>query len=644
MKRPSPQAYSDNCRAALVQHSSRVILSVLFAILVVLCAARILNAQSQPVAEQQASPLHLEYHLSIPRPTTHLAEVEIVVSQFKTSELDFVLPAWAPGRYAIYDFAKNVQQFSAVRAQDHPLSWEKVDKQTWRVDTANTVGTVTVRYRVFGNDLTGSFSQIDSTHANLNGPSVFMYVAGHKPDPLTLTVNAPEQWKLISGFSESTSQRTFQVRNYDQLIDTPMEITADCSIDQFQDAGKTFIVAVHDFGEDSGGRSGLVDGLKKIVHTEMALMPEPDFQHYTFIFHFASDLSMGDGMEHLNSTEIMVRGSLASSLEEALETAAHEFLHVWNVKRLRPAALGPFDYTRENYTRSLWFAEGVTSYLAYLSLLRSGVWTRDQFLSHLADEVSTLESEPGRKLMSAESSSFNAWFYDRSPQMQETNFANSTISYYNKGLLLGLLLDLKIRSLTQGKKSLRDVLASMYQKFYEAPPAGYYGPGHGYEEKDIQEAAENVADTDLSSFFERYVRGTDLLPYDELLKPAGLRLRVEVAPDAPPSLGILVQPEATGVRIFAVVPGGAADRAGLSRDDILIAVDDQSLATEDLGSRLRAYQPGAKVPFTVERHGQRQIIYVTLGPPTPGQYLIEDLPDAAPEQIALRNSWLEGKN
>ena len=275
-------------------------------------------------------------------------------------------------------------------------------------------------------------------------------------------------------------------------------------------------------------------------------MPAPDFERYTFIFHFAPDISMGDGMEHLNSTQIIVRGSLSSSLDEALETAAHEFFHLWNVKRLRPAELGPFDYTREVYTPSLWFAEGVTTYVGYLSLLRSGLWTREKFLGRLCDEIRDLEEEPGRTLMSAESSSFHAWFYDRSPQMQETNFANSTISYYNKGALLGMLLDLEMLSRTQGAKSLLDVLSSLYHKFYETPPATYYGPGHGYNEQDILEAVNEVAGSDFTPFFESYVRGTAPLPYGRALGVAGLALRISVPEGSPPRIGITALPDDRG--------------------------------------------------------------------------------------------------
>jgi predicted metalloprotease with PDZ domain len=621
--------------------------------------------------------LDLQYYVRLPRPTTHIMDVEIDVAKVQEPALDFVMPAWAPGRYAIYDFAKNVQQFEATGKENQALPWAQVDKQTWRVTTGDAGGRFRVHYRVYANDLTGSFSQLDASHANLNGASVYMYVDAHKQDPLTLTIEGPSDWKVISGFSESTEQHTFPVPNYDVLVDTPVELSAECSLAEFQEREKTFRIAVHNYAQEqqesrpaaahsiqntldlaagkvqldealkpkvvagSGAMSKLVEGVKKIVDTEMDMMPAPDFQTYTFIFHFAPDISAGDGMEHLNSTEIIVKGELSDyTLAEALGDAAHEFFHAWNVKRLRPAVLGPFDYTRENYTTSLWFAEGVTSYYANLTLLRSGVWSEVEFLAALAGEIEGLETEPGRLIMSAESSSFHAWFYDRSPQMQQTNFANATISYYNKGLLLGMLLDLEIRGRTGGRKSLNDVLRLMYHRFCEAAPASYYGPGCGYEAKDILEEANAVSGSDFASFFERYVSGTEVLAYNPTLALAGLKLRVTTVTGAPPDLGVITDSVATGVRIAAVRPGGAADRAGLSRDDLLIAVDELSLATEELASRLRMYPPGAEVPFTVERHGRRQRITAKLDPPLATEYSIEQLPGATSEQVNIRNGWL----
>jgi predicted metalloprotease with PDZ domain len=596
-----------------------------------------------------AAPLSLRYHLILSRPSTHLMEVEIDVSGVASPTLDFIMPAWAPGRYAIYNFAKNVQQFEAVGAQGQALSWLNADKETWRVDTANAGGAVTVRYKVYADDLTGSFSQFDPTHASLNGAGIYMYVAGHKPDPVTLTIQPPSSWssgfKIIDGFSDSTTQANFQVPNYDRLIDTPIEICQECTISRFEDHGKTFRVAVHAYAglpeTNRAWTASLAQGLQKVVHSEMSMMPAPDFQEYTFIYYVTPFVSLGDGMEHLNSTEIVVRGIPDdAALSEALELGAHEFFHLWNVKRMRPAGLGPFDYTHEVYTRSLWFVEGVTDYYAFLNLYRAGIWSQQQLLQRLASEIRQLRQDPGRTMMSAESSSFDAWFYDRAPQMQQTNFANSTISYYNKGALLGMLFDLEIRERTGGKQSLDDVLRAMYRKFYDAPAATYYLPGKGYRESDILQAMNDVSGSDFTSFFNQYVRGTAALPCARVLAAAGLELSASPPANSPPSLGALTQLVENGYEVMAVRPGGPADRAGLSVGDILIDVDGLSLIPMGLETRLGMYPAGSKVPFMVQRYDQRIIKWVTLAPPTPNDYRISINPMATPQQLRIWEGWL----
>ncbi|MGH9395542.1 MAG: M61 family metallopeptidase [Terriglobia bacterium] len=607
------------------------------------------GSQTRAASGAASSPLSLEYRLLLLRPSTHLINVEISVKNVNERTLDFVMPAWAPGRYAIYNFAKGVQQFQAVGTRGQPLPWLNIDKQTWQVDARGAGGAVTACYRVYANTLTGSFAQFDASHANINGAGVYMYVAGHKRDPVTLVVETPAVWgndaKIYSGFSLSTSQNTFQSPNYDRLIDTPMEVSTHDVEREFKDHGKTFRVVVHALGEGDDTvaqwTSNLTSDLEKIVDSEMSMMPEPDFENYTFLVHVSPFITEGDGMEHLNSTEVIVRGVADSdAMAEAELDAAHEFFHLWNVKRLRPAALGPFDYTKEDYTRSLWFAEGFTQYYSYVNLYRSGIWNRQEFLDHLSGEIRTLQQEPGRLMMSAESSSFRAWFYDRSPQMQETNFVNSTISYYNKGALLGMLLDLEIRERTEGKKSLDDVMRAMYNKFYNAPPATYYLPGRGYTEEDILEALNAVSGTDFTDFFKRYVEGADELPYDRILAAAGLSLKISTGPDTAPSLGILGQSVDNGIRIMAVRPGKAADRAGLSRGDILISVDQLSLATVSLTDRLKMYPPGAVVPFTVQRLGKRITVQVKLDPPAARDYSLEENPGATAPEVQIRDGWL----
>lgn len=630
-------------------YKSSCILALVAAALAFAVQARA-QTPSQSATHPGAQPLRMVYHLELDRPSTHLVGVKIDVTGVTQSSLDFVMPAWAPGRYAIYNFAKNVQDFVTQGADGRPLPWRNTDKETWRVNTRSAGGMVVIRYQVYADTLTGSFSEFNTSHANIDGACIYMYVAGHKRDPVTLDVQTPGAWgagaKIYSGFSLSTSESTFHAPNYDRLIDTPMEISTEDLERQFTDHGKIFRVVVHCYGDGDETpkqwTKSLAADLKKIVHVEMQMMPAPDFKDYTFLVHVTPFIDEGDGMEHLNSTQIIVRGTPgAASLAEAELDAAHEFFHLWNVKRLRPLALGPFDYTKEDYTRSLWFAEGFTQYYSYVFLYRSGLWTQAELFNHLAAEARQLQQEPGRRLMSAESSSFHAWFYDRAPQMQNTNFANATISYYNKGALLAWLLDLDIREQTGGQKSLGDVMRAMYQKFYEAPAATYYLPGRGYTEHDILAALNAVSGSDFTDFFTRYVQGTDELPYNQVLASAGLKLNVSVPPGAVPSLGILGESVDNGIRVAAVRPGRAADRAGLSVGDTLIAVDQLSLATASLTARLKMYPPGAVVPFTVERLGERITVPVKLDPPVAGDYEIVENPDATQIQVGIRDGWLE---
>jgi predicted metalloprotease with PDZ domain len=601
-----------------------------------------------PAFAKSGVSIPLQYHLLLPRPNSHLVDVEIDAEDVQQPFLEFVMPAWSPGRYAIYNFAKNVQQFEANGSHGQTLPWINTDKDTWKIDTSTAGGTVRIHYRVFENDLSGTFAQFDPTHADINGASVYMYLAGHKRDPITLSILPPSEWKnvkIIDGFSDSTTQDTFQAPDYDRLIDTPVEVCTNCVMTNFRYQDKLFRVAVHSYGAGDENVSqwtdNLAQGLQKIVKAEMAMMPDPDFKKYTFLFHVSPFVSIGDGMEHLNSTSIVIRGVTGNeTLSQAFELAAHEFFHLWNVKRLRPVSLGPFDYTHEVYTQSLWFAEGVTTYYSYIALYRSGIWNQQELLDRLASEIRQLRNEPGRTMMSAESSSFHAWFYDGVPQFQKTNFANSTISYYNKGAILGMLLDLEIRERTGGQKSLDNVLSSMYKKFYEAPAATYYLPGRGYTDNDILQTVNEVSGSDFWPFFQKYIAGTEPLPYAKVLGDAGLELSVGAAPGTAPSIGAVTAPVENGYRIVEVRPGGPADQAGLGRGDILVEVDGLSLVPEGPEQMFKMYPAGSKVPFTVQRYGQRKMIWVTLDQAAPDSYKLEVNPSATPQQLHIWAGWL----
>ena len=514
----------------------------LLAFVSLLLCAGVAPAAATPDEAPLAS---INYHLTMPRPATHLFEVEIEVEMAKdatTDHLDFQMPRWSPGRYSVFNFAVNVQEFSAStlchKTSDcarAPLAVTRLDDQTWRVQRGNGAG-LSIAYKVFGDNLSGTFSQLNERHANFNGSSIFMYIVGHKPDPVRLRIDPPAGWRIINGWSVSPDQREWRFPNYDLLIDTPTEIAPDWTIEQFTLEGKTYRVVVHSLGAEGGRRRALVSEIERIVRAETRMWGAPEFDSYTFLIHFAADNESGDGMEHLTSTQIIAPGALADPgmLEEALDGVAHEFFHVWNVKRLRPVALGPWDFTRPLSTRSLWIAEGITNYYGHLMQRRAGIWTEAQVLKRFAQQITGVENAPGSRLMSAEESSISAPFLDGATHTQRTNLDNSSVNYYPKGEVLGLVLDLLIRSKTDGRASLDDVMRRMYQKFYvESPNDSYYLRGRGYTNEDFERVASEVAGADLTDFFKRYVRGVETPPYDEALATVGLRLVREAARSTP---------------------------------------------------------------------------------------------------------------
>jgi predicted metalloprotease with PDZ domain len=498
-----------------------------FSLLVLLCTA----------AAAQDERYNISYQLSMSNPASHLFEVSMTVEPPKGAEaIDFQMPRWSPGRYAVFDFAKNVQEVRAETLcppsgscpQGSVLPVTRLDTQTWRVFPQSAVSKgVTLTYKVFANDLSGTFSQLDARHANFNGGSIFMYVVGHKQDPVRLLVNAPPNWRIINAASERADQREWQFPNYDILIDTPTEIAPDFTIDEFKVDGKTHRVMVHSFGEEKGQRAALVRDIERVVRAEFALMGTPDYDSYLFMMHFDPTAPRGDGMEHLASTQIISTRALGDKgvAEDALDTAAHEFFHVWNVKRLRPVELGPWDFTRPLNTRSLWIAEGLTNYYGGLMQRRAGIWADERFMRALAGAIGFVENAPGNHLISAEEASLIASFIDRTPHYQRTNLAETTVSYYSKGEVIGIVLDLLIRGKTGGRASLDDVMRRMYEEFYlKSPAATYYSRGRGYTGADFERTVSQVVGADMSDFFARHVRGTERLPYEEAFAYVGLRL------------------------------------------------------------------------------------------------------------------------
>ena len=490
-------------------------------------------------ADGAAPRFDIAYRVGIENPAEHLYDVRIDVAGALGDSIEMQLPVWSPGRYMRFDFARNVQQLAFTGADGAALRTQRVNGSLWRVYTAGQRA-VRAQYRVFANTLSGTFSVLDTAHANWNGASLFMYVVGHKPDPVRLHIDAPAGWHIIDGDARATDQADYDFENYDRLIDTPTEVAPAFMVDSFTVDGRLYRTMVHHNGAPPAGvRARFVADVQKIVRYENSVFAPPPLTMYTFLFNIG--YPGGDGMEHLYSTQIIDRRQWADTfaLLPGVGTAAHEYFHVWNVKRVRPLLLGPFDYTSERYQPSLWVAEGWTQYYGQVALVRAGVLPRSTLYPTIASLIRANLTAPGRKEVSARMASFEAPFWDGPNQAYANNGSQTFFSYYTKGAGIALYLDLLIRSRSNGTRSLDDAFRNLKRLSWEQPNASYYLQGRGYTEADVERAVSEAAGMDMHEWFERHVGGTDDMDYDQALAGAGLRLvrgydawRIEELPGA----------------------------------------------------------------------------------------------------------------
>lgn len=588
----------------------------------------------------------IAYSLGMSHPASHLFEVTMELTTPAGSvpaTIDLQMPMWQPGRYSVADFAENVQEFSAT-AGSQALSFRKTDSQTWQVQTKGN-RSFTISYKMYGNELSGTFAQLDVTHGNFTGGEIFMYVAGHKQDPVELQIHPPSGWHVINGRTDSPDQVSWRYPNYEMLIDNPTEVGSDWTMDEFSVSGKTFRVVVHSRAAEGSLKSILVRDIQKIVTAELAMWGTPEFDRYTFMIHFAADDKSYDGMEHLVSTQIIRGGVITdpTTYQATIETVAHEFFHAWNVKRLRPVELGPWDWTKPANTGSLWIAEGLTQYYGTMMMRRAGLWDDARTLRDLEGTISDVENAPGVKLMSAESASLAAPFLDAAVYRQETNFANTSVSYYTKGELIGLVLDLMIRERTDGRRSLDDVFKRMYDEFYvKSPNATYYLKGRGYTQEDFVRVLSDVAGTNMSNFYERYIRGVETLPYDEALAGAGLRLVRSQRGNS--SVGMMRDPnDRQNVRVGSLRAASAAQEAGLQEGDVLISIGGTRVTVENWNLLFGKYKQGDRIAIQVQRFRKTVDLTLELREPEMFNYRLEEVQGASAAARKLRTAWLTGQ-
>jgi predicted metalloprotease with PDZ domain len=586
----------------------------------------------------------IRYVLRFPAPQSHYAEVEARLPVGGSPAVELMMAVWTPGSYLVREYARHVEGLSAAGPDDRPLGLAKVRKNRWRVDTGGAEW-IKVVYRVYGRTLSVQGNFVDRSFALLNGAATFLTLAGFPPRPHEVALVLPPGWKTsVTGLPRAggNGPHRYVAADFDVLLDSPVY------------AGSP---AIHEFQVDSvphllvnEGEGGLWDGprsardVEAIVRAHKAFWGAIPYERYVF---FNLLVESGGGLEHANSTVLMASRWATRSRPSYLgwlNLVSHEFFHTWNVKRLRPVELGPFDYENEVYTPSLWVAEGITSYYDRLLVRRAGLCSVEEFLAgdpptpgsdgdKPTGDIERLQTTPGRLVQPLEASSLDAWikFYRR-----DENTPNSGVSYYVKGAVVAFLLDARIRRATDGKKSLDDVMRLAYER--------HSGP-RGFTAHQFRDLAGEVAGMDLSAWFRSALEGTDELDYSEALDWLGLRFAKDEKKGnsaKPPKawLGLATKNEDGRLMVTQVKRGTPGYDAGFNVSDEILALGDERITPDQWAKRMEFFRPGEQVSVLIARRDRLQRLDASFGQEPPRQWSLEINPEAIEAQKAHRKAWI----
>lgn len=577
---------------------------------------------------KEISPSIIHYYVAMPQPQTHLYEVSLLLQNCPSPILDLKFPVWTPGSYLVREYSKNLQDFT-VSCNDEPLQVCKISKNHWQVDTKDitNVSVVTIKYRIFAAELSVRTNHLDSTHGYFNGAGLFFRIPNYDKLPIDITIEAPrKQWRITTALPPVPGKtNTFRAADFDTLVDSPFEIGTH-EVYNFEVLGKPHELAI--WGKGNYQVERMITDIKRIIEVEAEMFGGLPYSRYIFLLHLFAQAY--GGLEHKDSCSLIYQRfgfRDKDKYERFLQLVAHEFFHLWNVKRIRPKALEVFNYDGENYTPSLWFCEGTTSYYDLLIPLRAGIYDATSYLSHLSQEITRYQNTPGRKVQPLSESSFDAWIKLYRP---DANSGNSQISYYLKGEMVSLLLDLMIRASHRNQKSFDNVLVKMWEQF------GF--DEIGFTPEQLQSVIESVAGKDLSDFFERYIDGLEDLPFNSFLEPFGLQLVGDNNEE--PFLGVRVSTENSREIIKFVEAGSPAQIAGIDAGDELLAIDGIKVGANGLAERLKDYQPNDSMQVTVFHQDQLNTHTVTLTYPIPTKYqlkLVDKLNSSQKENLI---GWL----
>ena len=605
MKRPAANTFAK-------RHSLRFALRHTF-YLVLLCAA--------------LSPCYAvtAYNISLSNPEQHLVQVQIILPE-GSAERELQLPVWN-ALYQIRDFSQYVNWVRAKDRAGKPLAIRLVNPSLWQITGAQE-GAV-LEYEIFADSPAPFGAQLNSRHAFFNLAEILMYPLDARNQPMLVRFDQlPQSWHIATPLT-TTADGRFSAETYDRLVDSPVEIGSFQESD-FDESSAHYRV-IFDAQPGDYDTEKITAMLHKIVVAATTWMNDRPFNNYMFIYHFPHGPA-GGGMEHSYSTAISLNADLIARAPEVLASiTAHEFFHLWNVKRIRPQTLEPVDYTKENYTRALWFSEGCTSTAADFIQLGGGLLDERLFEQELSADISELQRRPAYLTQSAEQSSLDAWLegdpYYRRPER--------SVSYYNKGELLGILLDLAVRQASHGQASLREVFQWMNQN--------YAKQGKSFPDSDgVRQAAEAVSHADLRSFFQNYVAGTGEIPWDDFFRVVGLRIIQGTNTVADAGFTASRNFDAPMI-VTAVTPGSQADLVGLAVGDTILEINGNAPGQES-ADFIAALNPGDSITVSVRvRHGAERELKWKIGSREEASYELKDIENVTPGQRAARAAWLKGE-
>lgn len=566
-----------------------------------------------------------EYNIDLTQPEHQRGDVSITFPETNEQFLDIKMPAWRTGYYRILNLANGVRDFKA-ETKGQSLSWEKIDKSTWRIHLPKNSGDVTVNYEIYADQLGRRSRHIDDSHAYLDASAVFMYADKFRNDPVTVSLQVPQEWRSYSGM-ERESEHVFTADSWDVLLDSPIETGINKHITFEQDSREYEVVF---WGEGNYDAEQTAADLKKLVATGSSIWESYPYERYVFMVHATS--GAGGATEHKNSTIIQrPRYSFAERDDylSFMSTASHEFVHTWNVKAYRPGGLVPYDYQKENYTDLFWIAEGSTSYFQNHLLLRAGIMESEEFFERLAESIDGHKMKPGRHVMSVAEASFEAWIDQYGDRGH-----NDSVSIYSQGAMVSWVLDNALLNATDGDVSYRDVHNELYKRFD--------ADKQGFEASDVLTVLKELTGHSWQEWWQNNVDSpANDIPFEKMLTDVGLELVYEDKDEAENWAGWSASKVDSGMELTRVSRGSPAWQAGFRPDDVIIAYNGHTVMHDRFDDAIQEYEAGDEINVTFFRRNKLHEKTLKLEQAPATDATIEPVEAPTPKQKARFLQWLQ---